>query len=372
MLTRKQIEERENRELASFAVKSANSRGRDFKEAEDSYRTFFQRDRDRVIHCKAFRRLKGKTQVFVAHYGDHYRSRLTHSMEVAQLSRDLARTLNLNEDLTETIGLAHDLGHTPFGHAGQDEMNELMKEYGEGFEHNEQSRRVVEFLEEKSPHYRGLNLSFEVLDGLIKHRTTYDRPSSQDTLMPSLEAQVVNIADEIAYQNHDIDDGLRSGMFTLEDLNPLAIWQRTKQDIDQDLSISFLIPAMISGLISLMVNDLAENTDRLIKEAGVQSVDDIYRTKDPLSAFSSDFSKECEELKAFLFKNFYTSEGVAEYNEKGKRVIRFLFEKMMKDNSLLPEKTLKNPYKESIHVLVKDYIAGMTDQFALDLYGKLK
>ena len=372
LLRRKQVEEREKKTLAPYAVKSAESRGREYDEPEDPYRTCFQRDRDRVIHSKAFRRLKGKTQVFVAHYGDHYRSRLTHSMEVAQLSRDLARMLNLNEDLAETIALAHDLGHTPFGHAGQEVMNELMEEYGEGFEHNVQSRRVVEFLEEKSPHFRGLNLTFEVRDGLIKHYTAFDKPESKDSHMPSTEAQIVNVADEIAYLNHDIDDGLRSGILKMEDLEGLAIWKKTKKKIDQNLSSPFLISAMISSLISLMVNDLAENTNYLIEKANIRNLDDIYQAKKMLSAFSDTIHRDSTELKDFLFKNFYQSSGVAEYNKKGKEVIRSLFKRMMEDQTLLPEKIQENPHNEEMYILVKDYIAGMTDRFALDLYDKLK
>lgn len=372
LLRREQIEAREVEALAPYSVKSTDSRGRTHAEPEDPYRSCFQRDRDRVIHSKAFRRLKGKTQVFVAHYGDHYRSRLDHSMEVAQLSRDMARTLGLNEDLAETIGLAHDLGHTPFGHAGQYEMNLLMKEYGDGFEHNEQSRRVVEFLEEKKPSHRGLNLSFEVMDGLIKHRTAYDNPNAPDNLMPSLEAQVVNIADEIAYQNHDIDDGLRSGILALEQLDRLAIWKRIKEKVDPTLNEPYLIPAMISGLMSLMVDDLTANTDRLIDKYKIQTVDQIYNTRHPLSGFSAPIKREANDLKTFLYKNFYQSSGVSEYNEQGKQVIRFLFIAMMRDNTLLPKKIRQNPYEEKMHVMVKDYIAGMTDQFALDLYQSLK
>lgn len=372
ILTREQIEAREVESLAPYSLKCSESRGRTHAEPEDPFRSCFQRDRDRVIHSKAFRRLKGKTQVFVAHYGDHYRSRLDHSMEVAQFSRDIARTLNLNEDLAEAIGLAHDLGHTPFGHAGQDEMNLLMKEYGDGFEHNEQSRRVVEFLEKKKPAYRGLNLSFEVMDGLIKHRTAYDHPNAPDNLMPSLEAQVVNIADEIAYQNHDIDDGLRSGILTLEQLDRLAIWKRVKEKVDPTLNDPYLIPAMISGLISLMVDDLTGNTDRLIGKYKIQTVDQIYKTRHPLSGFSSQIQRESNDLKTFLYKNFYQSPGVAEYNKQGKQVIRFLFIAMMRDNTLLPKKIRQNPYEEKMHVMVKDYIVGMTDQFALDLYQSLK
>lgn len=357
--------------LAPYAVKSLETRGRAYDEPEDPYRTCFQRDRDRVIHSKAFRRLRGKTQVFVAHYGDHYRSRLAHSMEVAQLSRDIVRMLNLNEDLAETIGLAHDLGHTPFGHAGQHAMDEMMETYGEGFEHNEQSRRVVEFLEVKKPLYRGLNLSFEVLDGLIKHRTTYDNPKSPDTLMPSLEAQIVNIADEIAYQNHDIDDGLRSGILDLKSLDHLSIWKRVKEMIDPGLPEHYLITAMISELMTVMVTDLAENTDRLVKKYKIESVEQINQSRYPLAEFSKDIRRESDQLKQFLFRNFYHSPGVAEYNEHGKEVIKFLFKTFMKDESSLPKKIRNNPYSEKIHILVKDYIAGMTDQFALDLYETL-
>ncbi|QQR83354.1 dNTP triphosphohydrolase [Candidatus Peregrinibacteria bacterium] len=258
LIKRAEIEKREAQYLAPHAVKSSESRGREYAEQEDEFRTCFQRDRDRIIHSKAFRRLRGKTQVFIAGYGDHYRSRLAHSMEVAQLSRDIARALGLNEDLAETIALAHDLGHTPFGHAGQDALHELMLPYGERFEHNEQSRRIVEFLEEKKVDYRGLNVTFEVKDGLLKHRTTYDQPLITDTLMPSLEAQVVNLADEIAYQNHDIDDVFRSGILTLGDFEPLAIWQRAKQTVDLTLSEPYLIRAMVSSLIQWMVNDLIQ------------------------------------------------------------------------------------------------------------------
>jgi len=372
LLKREQIEKQEEKMLAPYAVRSISSQGREYKENEDAYRTCFQRDRDRVIHSKAFRRLKGKTQVFIAHYGDHYRSRLTHTMEVAQLSRDLARMLGLNEDLAETIALAHDLGHTPFGHAGQDTMNELMRDYGQGFEHNEQSRRVVEFLEEKSTDYRGLNLTFEVRDGLIKHRTPFDQPVALDVHMPSLEAQIVNVADEIAYLNHDIDDGLRAGILKREELNRLAIWKKVQANVDQTLPPPFLISAMISCLIGLMIGDLAHNTDQLIEASGVDDSDSVCNHPKSLAGFSNDFKKECDELKDFLYERFYRSNGVADYNIKGQNVIRFLFKKLMANFQLLPEKIRKNPHGEETHVLVKDYIAGMTDQFALDLYDELQ
>jgi len=370
ILTRQQLEEREQKTLASYAVKSAESRGRTYPESEDPYRTVFQRDRDRIIHSKAFRRMRGKTQVFVAHYGDHYRTRLAHSMEVAQLSRDISRTLNLNEDLADTIALAHDLGHTPFGHAGQDEMNEIMKQYGEHFEHNEQSRRVVELLEDKKPDYAGLNLSFEVRDGLMKHRTTFDQPGL-DTLMPSIEAQIVNRADEIAYMNHDIDDGLRSGILKFEDFYGLRLWEKAKTRIDSSLGLEHRIMALISALISTMVDDLVANTDRLIREHDFKSVDDVNSVKDEIGRFSTEILSHTDELKAFLLKRFYLSDGVAEYNQKGKDVIRFLFEKLYARPRLLP--TAHQPSNnDPLCIVVKDYIAGMTDNFALDLYNELQ
>lgn len=362
LLKREEIEAREEEILAPYAVSSSSSRGRVYNEPEDPYRTVFQRDRDRVIHSKAFRRLKGKTQVFVAHFGDHYRSRLTHTMEVAQLSRDVARMLNLNEDLAETIALSHDLGHTPFGHAGQDVMNEMMKKYGKRFEHNEQSRRIVEFLEKKSSHYRGLNLTFEVRDGLIKHRTPFDNPVSSDATMPSLEAQIVNVADEIAYLNHDIDDGIRAGILTINDLRGLALWQRAKEQTEDNMAPS---------LISDMVYDLAENTNRLISEFDIKSVEDVYKSKIEVGAFSDDFRMECDELRNFLYKNLYLSSEVSKVNEEKQGVIRFLFDKLIKDLNLLPEDIRQNSYGEEDCILVKDYIAGMTDRYALDLYDKL-
>lgn len=372
LLNRVKIENREEKFLAPYAVRAKKSRGRHFSEPEDDYRTCFQRDRDRVIHSKAFRRLKGKTQVFVAHYGDHYRSRLTHTMEVAQISRDIARRLSLNEDLAETIALAHDLGHTPFGHAGQETMNEIMKQYGGKFEHNEQSRRIVEFLEEKKPDFPGLNLTFEVRDGLIKHRTSFDNPHTNDILMPSLEAQIVNIADEIAYLCHDVDDGLRADILKIGDLDSLGLWKATKEKINSSLPKHFFISAAISGLISLMIGDLAQNTDRLICSSGIRNIDHVYKAPKELVRFSNDFFTNCAELKVFLFKNFYQSSGVAEYNKRGQEIINFLFKKIMADPALLSEKTQAKMEQEELHILVKDYIAGMTDQFAIDLYEKLK
>jgi dGTPase len=372
LLTRPQLEVREHHILASYAVKSAESRGREYAEEEGDYRTCFQRDRDRIINSKAFRRLRGKTQVFIAGYGDHYRTRLTHSLEVAYLSRDIARLLNLNEDLAESIALAHDLGHTPFAHAGQDEMHAIMKQFGARFEHNEQSRRVVDVFEEKSPYYPGLNLSFEVRDGLLKHRTHFDHPEPEDTLMPSLEAQIVNIADEIAYQNHDIDDGLRSGIIQAQDFEVLEIWQRAKLTVDSTLPFDFWIMAMISSLVSLMVNDLGAYTNRMIQDHSIRHVNDIYGIAEPLSDFSPEVRQMANALKKFLYKNFYQSDGVMEYNTRGQKVIRTLFEYFLRNSSFLPDKIRQRIGVENDFIVIKDYIAGMTDKFALDLYAKLE
>jgi len=369
-LIREQIEKQERISLASYASFSDSSLGRKYQEGEDLMRTCYQRDRGRVIHSKAFRRLKGKTQVFVAHYGDHYRSRLTHTMEVAQISRDVARTLALNEDLAETIALAHDLGHTPFGHAGQEMMNELMSGFGCNFEHNEQSRRVVELLEIKSPNYPGLNLTYEVRDGLIKHRTSFDNPKFLDENMPTIEAQIVNIADEIAYLCHDLDDGLRSGLLKFRDINHLIVCKKALDTIDGSLEMEYLVPSMISFVMHILITDFAIQVNKNIEIAqdSVKQGDGIHNLS---VSFSEDIKKNALELKTFLYDNFYCSPGVADYNTKGQEVIYKLFEYFMGDLKRLPQSICLNPHKSESYILVKDYIAGMTDKFALDLYDKL-
>ncbi len=371
MINRKDLESQEEGLLASYAVKSAQSRGRKFDEAEDAFRTCFQRDRDRVIHSKAFRRLNGKTQVFIAGYGDHYRSRLTHSMEVAQFGRDIARMLNLNQDLAEAIGLAHDLGHTPFGHAGQEAMNEMMEQYGSRFEHNEQSFRVVDELEQKSNQYKGLNLSFEVLDGLLKHRTRYDRPEAFDHFMPSLEAQVVNIADEIAYQSHDIDDGLRSGIITIEGLMKLEISQYTTKNLPHADSLEVHRHHLVGSIMSYLVNDLAQATEETLKKNKITTLQQIYECPDQLAQFSDAALKMGAELKDYLYQNFYNAPEVMKYNEHGKVVIIKLFQSFYADEKRLPPKYQKRLDSAEKHVVIKDYIAGMTDSFALAIYDSL-
>jgi dGTPase len=359
----------EKETLAPYAAHSAESRGREFKEPEDPFRTCFQRDRDRIIHSKAFRRLQGKTQVFVAHYGDHYRSRLAHSMEVAQLSRDMARNLGLNEDLAEAVALSHDLGHTPFGHAGQEALDELMRTRGHSFEHNEQSRRIVTQLEQKRAEFPGLNLTFEVRDGLMKHRDTSELPSASGTCRPSLEAQLVDLSDKIAYLNHDIDDGIRARILNVEELETLPLWGKAKETVDAHLRFPLFVSAMISRLISLMVSDLLQTTDRLLKDHKIKSIDQVYANPQPLVAFSDSFAVECKAIKAFLYQRFYTSPGILEYNKRGQEVIRFLFHELLKKPSLIPEKF--SVTGEEVVIQVKDHIASMTDDYAMDLYDKL-
>jgi len=266
MFTKKDLEQREEKQLASYAVFSSGSRGRVHAEAPPEYRTEFQRDRDRVIHCRAFRRLKHKTQVFVAvQDGDHHRTRLTHTLEVTQISRDIARTLNLNEDLAETIALAHDLGHTPFGHTGEKVLDELLKDFG-GFEHNRQSKKIVECLEKRYPNFTGLNLSYEVVDGLIKHRSPYDNSGVILAEAPSLEAQVANLADEVAYNSHDIDDALAAGLLTLNDLQEVRLWAEiTAQNKNTCATDRDLINLNIRTLINRMINDILIETNTVCK-----------------------------------------------------------------------------------------------------------
>lgn len=370
--TRLSIEALEKKTLAPYAVKSAESRGRQYKEAPDLYRTCFQRDRDRIVYSKAFRRTRGKTQVLVAEYGDHYRSRLVHSMEVAQISRAVARSLKLNEDLAEAIGLAHDLGHTPFGHAGQDVMNDLLKPYGARFEHNEQGRRIVDILEQKSPDYPGLNLSFEVRDGLLKHRTFYDHPEAGDDAMPSLEAQTANIADEIAYLNHDIDDGLRSGILSIEAFDEVALWRAAKKEVNQKTVPNLRVGLMISAVMSRMIHDLVSHTDSVLSKRGIGSVEQVMLTREPLVGFSAKMSPLVPELKTFLYRHFYHSPTVLSYNNRGQEAIRFLFRTFIEKPSLMPTSFREQLKNDPVFIVVKDYIAGMTDHYALTLYDQLQ
>ncbi len=368
---RQTIEQNEKRILAPYACHAADTQGREYEEAADVQRTAFQRDRDRVIHCRAYRRLRGKTQVFVAHHGDHYRNRLTHTMEVAQLGRDIARNLRANEDLTETIALAHDIGHTPFGHAGETAMNELLHRFGGFFEHNSQSRRIVEKLEQKSPDFPGLNLSYEVRDGLIKHRNTnYD--TQTEFRNSSLEAQIVDMADQIAYQNHDIDDGIRSKIVELKELEKLELWQMAQATVPRFEPEHLWISAVISSLIKLMSNDLLTETVRRLESLSPHSVNDIRNAPLPMVAFSPEMEERNNSLRHFLYSKFYRQPEVLAQSERGKETIKRIFFHLHDHPQELPQnfqEMIENG--EKVEIVIKDFIAGMTDRFALDFAGNL-
>ena len=364
--------------LAPYAAHSANSRGRRFPEAPPSARTEFQRDRDRIVHSTAFRRLEYKTQVFVNHEGDLFRTRLTHSLEVAQIARSVARNLRVNEDLVEAISLAHDLGHTPFGHAGQDALNECMREYG-GFEHNLQSLAVVDELEEHYGGFNGLNLCFETREGILKHCSRENALKLGDLgerfltgKRPSLEAQIANIADEIAYNNHDVDDGLRSGFLTIEQLAQVELW-RTHYDAAKrehpQLEGRRLVHETVRRMINTLIVDLIDTTRANLADHAPGSLDAV-RTAPPLVAHSGAVAAQAAELKRFLFKNLYRHYRVMRMASKARRVINGLFEAFSDDPRLLPPAYLAQDAAAQPR-LIAHYIAGMTDRYALKEYQRL-
>lgn len=343
--------------LASYAVPLGGLLGREHPETEDETRFPFQRDRDRIIHTQAFRRLKGKTQVFVVGKGDHYRTRLTHTMEVAQISRDMARTLALNEDLAECIALAHDLGHTPFGHAGEDAMREEMARHGMTYEHNEQSLRIVTVLEDRTKRYPGLNLNREVLEGLRKHQTPFDREHSTPPRGHSLEAQLVNLADEIAYTAHDLDDGLRDGLFRLDDLLHISLFAEVAEKAKESAT------EIRGQLIHLLVMDSYEETERRLEQHGLAYLEAVYHAKELLVSFSREMHRKLGTLREFLREYLYNVQAVLEHAEHGKQIVCALFrlyEADPPDKVISLQKKTGSTFPEAI----KDYIAGMTDSFA--------
>ncbi len=358
--------------IAPYAADPARTRGRRYPEPPATPRSEYQRDRDRIVHSTAFRRLEYKTQVFVNHEGDLFRTRLTHSLEVAQIGRTLARMLGLNEDLTETIALAHDLGHTPFGHVGQDALNDCMREHG-GFEHNLQSLRVVDELEQKYAEFEGLNLTFEAREGILKHcsRQNAERLGELgrrflEGLQPSLEAQIANLADEIAYNNHDVDDGLRSGLITLEQLEAVPIFARHLSEVRRlypQLNDRRLIHETVRRMINTLVVDLLAETRRRLDEHRPESLEDVRRCP-PLAGFSEQVRAEHLELKRFLFHNLYRHYRVVRMSEKARRVVRELFEAFVSEPRLLPPEYQKRA-QDGLHRTVCDYIAGMTDRYAI-------
>jgi len=373
---REEIEAQEDKCLAGYASRSALSQGREYPEPEHDFRTRFQRDRDRVIHSKAFRRLEYKTQVFVYHEGDHFRTRLTHTIEVAQIARSIARMLRLNEDLAEAISLAHDLGHPPFGHSGQDVMNELMKGKG-GFEHNRHSLRIVTVLERRYPDFPGLNLSFEVLEGISKHFTDYDLPDGRmfhREGQPSLEAQVANLSDEIAYNHHDLDDGLRSGMIDLDQLQKVEIWKEAYRHITREYANSpqrVQTHQTIRRLINWVVTDLVQQTHENLTQGGIQDLHQVRQAGGPMVAFSKDILEKTTQLKRFLFKNLYRHYRVERMADKAERILTDLFNTYIHNTKILPPRVFEEATQAEPERAICDYIAGMTDRYALDEHQKL-
>jgi dGTPase len=369
----------ERPDLASYAAHSATSRGRRFPEPPKDDRPAFERDRDRIILCAAFRRLEYKTQVFVNHEGDYYRTRLTHSLEVAQIARGIARRLRLNEDLVEALALAHDLGHTPFGHTGEHVLNRLMQGHG-GFEHNRQSLRIVDLLEERYPGFNGLNLSWETREGIIKHSSDYDRPDPSDTeefdpgIPPTLEAQIIDLADEIAYNNHDIDDGLKAGYLPLEELASLELWREVSGQVRAKFPLldeERHIFQTISHLIGTLIRDLVATTESNLARSGITRLDEVRAQPHRIVRFSVETLGKNKELKAFLYKRLYRHYKVERMRVKAERFLTLLFENYREHPTLLPGAYQQRFDQYGQERVICDYLAGMTDRYAMDEYKRL-
>jgi dGTPase len=365
----------EETNLAPYAAISSKTRGREHSEPKHGYRTEFQRDRERIIHSRAFRRLEYKTQVFINHEGDHYRTRLTHTIEVAQIARAISRALRLNEDLAESIALAHDLGHTPFGHIGEKELNKLLKDHG-GFEHNRQSLRVVECLEKSYSDFDGLNLTWETREGIIKHSGQYDRPETSDFLpeeQPSLEAQIIDLADEIAYNNHDLDDGISSGLLDYDGIIKLDIWRLATELYGKALPKSKKLETreIIRTIINLLVTDLINTSIKNINDNKINSFEDVKNANAKLARFSSNIEEANNQLKQFLRENMYQHYKVIRMSLKSQKIINELFHIYTEHPDTLPANHKEDIEKQGVIRAVTDFIAGMTDRFALEEYRKL-
>jgi dGTPase len=373
--TRKEMEEGERAALASVAQKSGESRGRQHRESSHAYRTEFQRDRARIIHSRAFRRLEYKTQVFLNGTGDHLRTRLTHSIEVASISRTIARALRLNEDLAEAIALAHDLGHPPFGHSGEEMLAECMRDHG-GFDHNRQSVRVVELLETPYPDFSGLNLTFEVREGLRKHERPYKfpTPSGEEYDCPSLEGQVADLADEITYYSHDLDDALDFEILTAGRLEENEVWRNSYRAVlarYTDTREPELHKLIIRDIIDREVHDLVATSAESIAESGVHSADDVRRQTAPLVRYSDELAEANRALRKFLYQNVYYHPRVAEVNRRACEMLRRVFEAYLADPDRLGEGATRRVEKEGLHRTVCDYIAGMTDRYVMEEYARI-
>jgi dGTPase len=375
IVTREQQETYENQFLAPYATKSRDTRGRVFPEEEDPLRTPYQKDRDRILHTTAFRRLEYKTQVFVNYEGDYYRTRLTHTLEVAQIGRSLARALGANEILVEGICLSHDLGHSPFGHAGEHILNQLMQDHG-GFDHNRQTYRIVTELEERYPGWPGLNLTHELLEGIVKHESRYDVASSEGydpTTRGSLEAQIANIADELAYNAHDLDDGLRAGLLTPEQPAHLEIWKMVAESIGWDGARfdDMTRHRFIRRLIGLEISDVIEATNRRLEETNPQSAEALQRLPDNVICNSDSFARMNDELKGFLYEQLYRHFRVARMSAKAHRYLEQLFEAYVKEPAQLPFEVQHRIERRGLHRAIADYLAGMTDRYALQEWQRL-
>jgi dGTPase len=374
-LDRRAVERREGATLAGYAMLSSRARGRSYEEAGPRYRSCFQRDRDRIVHSTAFRRLEYKTQVFVNHEGDHYRTRLTHTLEVAQISRSIARALALNEDLVEAIALAHDLGHPPFGHAGEEALNELMSDHG-GFNHNAQSLRVVDHLERRYPDFPGLNLSWEIRESIIKHGAGKNVPEEfEPDLQPLLEAQLADLADSLAYSNHDIDDGLRSRFICLEELRQVRLWAEAEERVKAlhpSVDAKIMVARAVSHLIDLQVRDLIEATHERLRRHGIDSVEKVRAHAGPLVGFSASMEALIQEMQMFLLEKLYRHYRTLKMAEKAKRFVKEIFLDYVRNPRQLPPTFQASAARgEETHRVICDYLAGMTDRYCQDEYLRL-
>jgi dGTPase len=374
IFTREKLEAIEDQSLAPYGIRSSASKGRAYEEGERGYRTAFQRDRDRILHTTAFRRLEYKTQVFFNYEGDYYRTRLTHTLEVAQIGRTLARALGANEDLIEAICLAHDLGHSPFGHSGEAALNRLMKDHG-GFDHNKQSLRIVTKLEQRYPNFPGLNLTWEVREGIVKHETEYDVSDSSDydpELRGHLEAQIANAADEIAYTAHDLDDGLRSGMITPRMLGGIPLWEILAESVGwQGVLDDLSRHQLIRRLIGILVTDIVKSTSERLINSAVNSVDELQRLEYNVIGFSEELHRQNRELKNFLYANLYRHPRVVRMQVKAERIINDLFNAYTNEPAILPNHVKARIELRGLERTICDQIAGMTDRYAVEEHQKI-
>jgi dGTPase len=376
MYSRQEIEEIEDRSLAPYGVRSRDSKGRAYLDTEPEYRTAFQRDRDRILHTTAFRRLEYKTQVFINFEGDYFRTRLTHTLEVAQIGRTIARALGANEDLVEAICLAHDLGHSPFGHAGEYTLRRLMKDHG-SFDHNKQSLRIVTELEQRYPDFPGLNLTWEVREGIVKHESEYDISDAatfNPNLRGNLETQICNVADELAYTTHDLDDGLRSGMISAQHLGGIALWEILVETFNyqgpqlQDMERH----RMIRHLVGLMVTDMVQATDARLKESGAQSALEIQQLSYNVIGYSEEMQRRNRELKDFLYNRLYRHFRVVRMQVKAEHIVTELFQAYQAEPLILPDHVQQWIPARGLERTICDYIAGMTDRYAIEEHQRLQ